>query len=315
MNFRQLDLNLLRVLVAINRSGSVTAAGQALALSQPATSNALARLRSAFGDPLFVRSPRGLKPTALCQRIAAPLEAQLLELEQLLVNKQSFDPRSSPIHWRLSLSDLGEMLFLPPLAAALRQQAPNAQLSNVSVAASAVEGALEGRDIDLAIGILNTQRRSLRSQLLFKERYMLLSSRHWRPQGQVAGRTLGRTQLAKAQFIVAAPTATFHNGIETLLQDLKLQDRVQWRARHFAALPDMTAGTDLLSIVPQMQARALADRADLQLWHLARSPSYEVRLLWHGSQDEDPAHVWMRQLLARLFARPAREPAREKASS
>jgi DNA-binding transcriptional LysR family regulator len=313
MNFRQLDLNLLRVLVAIYRSGSVTNAGQALALSQPATSNALARLRSAFEDPLFVRSPRGLKPTALCQRIAAPLEAQLLELEQLLVNKQSFDPRSSQIHWRLSLSDLGEMLFLPPLAAALRQQAPNARLSNVSVAASAVEGALEGRDIDLAIGILSTQRRSLRSQLLFKERYMLLSSRHWRPQGQVAGRTLGRTQLAKAQFIVAAPTATFHNGIETLLQDLKLQDRVQWRARHFGALPDMTAGTDLLSIVPQMQARALADRADLQLWHLARSPSYEVRLLWHGSQDEDPAHVWMRQLLARLFARPSRGPAQEKA--
>lgn len=307
MNFRQLDLNLLRVLVAIYRRGSVTAAGQALALSQPATSNALARLRSAFGDPLFVRSPRGFQPTALCQRIAAPLEAQLLELEQLLVNKPSFDPRTSQIHWRLSLSDLGEMLFLPPLAAALRQQAPHAQLSNVSVHAAAVEGALEGREIDLAIGILNTQRRSLSSQLLFKERYMLLSSRHWRPQGQVVGRTLGRAQLAKAQFIVAAPTATFHNGIETLLEDLKLRERVQCRARHFAALPDMTASTDLLSIVPQMQARALADRADLQLWHLARSPSYEVRLLWHGSRDDDPAHVWMRQLLARLFARPTRD--------
>ena len=60
MNFRQLDLNLLRVLAAIHRTGSVTAAGKALALSQPATSNALARLRDYFADDLFVRAPTGL---------------------------------------------------------------------------------------------------------------------------------------------------------------------------------------------------------------------------------------------------------------
>ena len=70
MNFRQLDLNLLRVLAAIHRTGSVTAAGKALALSQPATSNALARLRDYFQDDLFVRSPGGLQATRLCERLA-----------------------------------------------------------------------------------------------------------------------------------------------------------------------------------------------------------------------------------------------------
>ena len=75
MNFRQLDLNLLRVLAAIHRTGSVTAAGKALALSQPATSNALARLRDYFADDLFVRSPAGLKPTRLCERIAPDVAA------------------------------------------------------------------------------------------------------------------------------------------------------------------------------------------------------------------------------------------------
>lgn len=303
MNFRQLDLNLLRVLVAIHQSGSVSAAGQALSLSQPATSNALARLREAFGDVLFVRSSRGLKPTELCQRIAGPLSNRLLELEQLLLAQQRFNPQSTPVHWRLSLSDLGEILFLPPLLAALRQQAPAAQLSNVAVAASAVERALESREIDLAIGILDSQQRSIRSQLLFKERYMLLSARHWRPKTPVAGRSLSRAHLTQANFIVSAPTATFHDGIETLLKSLKLQDRVKARVRHFAALPDMTAGSDLLAIVPQMQARTLAGRSDLQLWQLSQSPSYEVRLLWHGSHDGDPAHVWMRDLVGQLFAR------------
>ena len=70
MNFRQLDLNLLRVLVAIHRTGSVTLAGKSLALSQPATSNALARLRDYFEDELFVRAPTGLKPTRLGEQLA-----------------------------------------------------------------------------------------------------------------------------------------------------------------------------------------------------------------------------------------------------
>ena len=132
MNFRQLDLNLLRVLAAIHRSGSVTAAGRALALSQPATSNALSRLRDHFRDDLFVRSPSGLKPTRLCERIAPEVQAQLQLLEATLTERDDFDPAHSEMRWRTSLSDLGEMMFLPPLALALRQQAPQAHLTNVS---------------------------------------------------------------------------------------------------------------------------------------------------------------------------------------
>ena len=115
-NFRQLDLNLLRVLCAVYRTGSVTEAGRQLALSQPATSNALARLRSHFGDELFVRSPRGLHPTRLAQRIAPELIAQLRALEATVTASDTFEAPSSHEHWRLSMSDLGEMMFLPALA-------------------------------------------------------------------------------------------------------------------------------------------------------------------------------------------------------
>ena len=139
MNFRHLDLNLLRVLAAIYRTGSVTEAGRQLALSQPATSNALARLREFFGDELFVRSPRGLHPTHVAQRIAPTLIAHLQGLETtVLGSAEAFDPAVSDAHWRLSLSDLGEILFLPSLAQALRREAPNCQLSNIAVSAGEV---------------------------------------------------------------------------------------------------------------------------------------------------------------------------------
>ena len=136
MNFRQLDLNLLRVLAAIHRARSVTAAGKSLSLSQSATSNALARLRRFFNDDLFVRSPAGLQPTRLCETLAPAVLMQLAALEGLVTGHEHFDPATSDMHWKLSLSDLGEMLLLPPLAAALRAQAPHAHLSNISVAAA-----------------------------------------------------------------------------------------------------------------------------------------------------------------------------------
>ncbi len=305
MNFRQLDLNLLRVLSAIHRTGSVTAAGKALALSQPATSNALARLRDHFKDDLFVRSPSGLQPTRLCERLAPGVQAQLQMLEALVSVRDDFDPARSEMRWRLSLSDLGEMMFLPPLAAALRQQAPQAHVTNVSVAAEDVPAALESRDIDFAIGILQPRHRGVRADLLFREHYVALTSSRWRPASGPAGRTLSARQLAEASLVVASPTATFHGSVEKMLVRMKLSERIVLRARHFGALPELALNTDLLTIVPQMYATNLGQRHDLRVWELPRAaaPSYEVRMVWHASTAQDPAHQWIRAQVHRLFGR------------
>jgi DNA-binding transcriptional LysR family regulator len=303
MNFRQLDLNLLRVLAAIHRTGSVTAAGQSLALSQSATSNALARLRGFFNDELFVRAPAGLKPTRLCEQIAPGVVAQLLELETLVAGHKAFDPASSDMHWRLSMSDLGEMLFLPRLAGAIRQQAKGAHLSNASVPSTHVASALEAREIDLAIGILQTRHRGIRSELLFREHYVAVAAPQWRPATGRSGRKLTPEQLAQASFVVASPTATFHHSVETMLVRMKLSERIVLRVRHFGALPELALTTDLLSIVPQMYARNLQERYDFRVWGIPDVPAYEVHQLWHSSTDQDPAHQWMRALVNKLFKR------------
>ena len=304
MNFRHLDLNLLRVLAAIHRTGSVTLAGKALALSQPATSNALARLRGFFDDELFVRAPSGLKPTRLCEQLAPAVLAQLRVLETLVTGHEEFEAALSDIQWRLSLSDLGEMLFLPELAGALRSHAPRARLSNVSVAANEVAAALESREIDLAIGILQPRHRGIRTELLFRENYVAVASPQWRPASGRTGRTLTPQQLAEASFVVAAPTATFHGSVEQMLVRMKLEHRIVLRARHFGALPDLALTTDLLSIVPEMYARNLRQRYDFRIWGIPDAPAYEVRLVWHSSTDRDPAHQWMRALVHQLFKRP-----------
>ncbi|MET0312248.1 MAG: LysR family transcriptional regulator [Burkholderiaceae bacterium] len=305
MNFRQLDLNLLRVLAAIHRTRSVTAAGRALSLSQSATSNALARLRHFFNDDLFVRSPSGLQPTRLCEAVAPAVLAQLRALESLVTGQEVFEAATSDMHWKLSLSDLGEILFLPPLAAALRGDAPKAQLSNISVAAADVATALESREIDCAIGILQPRHRGIRAELLFREQYVAITSPSWRPANGRAGTSLTPAQLAQASLVVASPMATFHSSVEQMLARMKLSDRIVLRARHFGALPDLALSTDLLAIVPEMYAKNLAQRFDFRFWKLPKAPFYDVRLVWHASTAKDPAHQWMRALIHRLFGRQA----------
>jgi DNA-binding transcriptional LysR family regulator len=303
MNFRQLDLNLLRVLVAIHRTGSVTLAGKSLALSQPATSNALARLRDFFEDELFVRAPTGLKPTRLCEQLAVDMHEQLLLMESMLVGRQEFDPANSDVHWKISLSDLGEMMFLPKLAAALRIDAPHARLSNIAVNADQVTAALESREIDLAVGILAPEHRGIRSELLFHERYMAVTSLNWKPPSGRAGKTLSLEQLRQSGFAVASPTATFHGSVEKMLTRMKLEERIVLRSRHFSAMPDIVRQTDLVGIIPEMFVRELKTRQDLRVWDITDAPVYEVQIIWHKSTDTDSRHIWMRDLVCKLFQR------------
>lgn len=307
MKFRQLDLNLLRVLVALHRSGSVTGAGHLLALSQPATSHLLAKLRDSLGDELFIRTPKGLKPTPLCERIAPAIQAQLAQLESTLTEDQAFDPVLDPMEWRVSLSDLGEMMFLPGLAGRLRQQAPLATIANISVAAQDVPSALDARDIDLAIGILHSQHKSIRQEALFEETYVAVSSQAWRPATGAVRRSLSLRQLQSAQFVIASPAATFQGGVEKMLYEHQLTQQIVLRARHFGAIPELISQTDLLAIVPRMYAQSLASRSEFQVWELPSSAlQYTVNLLWHNSTDHDGAHLWMRQQIRQLFASPAR---------
>ena len=313
MNFRQLDLNLLRVLAAIHRTGSVTSAAKTLSLSQSATSNALARLRQFFGDDLFVRSPAGLQRTRLCEQVAPAVLAHLLSLEAVVTGVEEFDPQRSDTTWRLSLSDLGEMLFLPRLSAELRQRAPGTRVSNISVAAPAVATALETREVDCAVGILQPRHRGVHADLLFREQYVAITCRGWRPPAGRKTGSLSKSQLAGASLAVASPTATFHSSVEEMLVGLKLADRIVLRARHFGALPELVTTSDLLAIVPAMYAASLSN---VQTWKLPFAPHYDVRMVWHASTARDPAQQWLRALLQQLFGRtgsssPASAPVRK----
>src|SRR6187402_3235490 len=118
-----LDLNLLRVLVAIDDKRSVSAAAILLSRSQPSVSSALGKLRSFFDDPLFVRSGNTMQPTPRAVEIMAPVRGVLSRIGMEIVAAPSFDPASSEQPIVLALSDVGEVVFLPAILQQLRQVA------------------------------------------------------------------------------------------------------------------------------------------------------------------------------------------------
>src|SRR3990170_2771508 len=154
MNIQDLDLNLLRVFDAVLRDRSVTAAARHLGLTQPAVSNALARLRARFEDVLFVRTSSGMDATPFARELSDPVRQALALLDSALAHGPGFDPATSTRAFRFYMSDLGQVEFLPPLVERVQRGAPGVRLEAVALEVDDIADALAAGALDLAIGFL-----------------------------------------------------------------------------------------------------------------------------------------------------------------
>ena len=167
------DLNLMRVFLTVLHERSVTRAAERLQLTQPAVSYALGRLREKFDDPLFVRTPAGMQPTPVAFALAGPIERGMNSFAEAVSLRQHFDPARSTRRFRLSMSDIGEMVFLPLLMERVHARAPRLQIEVVEVALERLPQALQEGEVDLAIGNLAGLGRHTHHADLFSERYAL----------------------------------------------------------------------------------------------------------------------------------------------
>lgn len=151
MNFKTFDLNLLRVLDALLATRSTTLAGQRLALSQPAVSAALARLRHALGDPLFIRQGRQLVPSDYATSLQAPLRSLLEQTESMLAGQPDFDPGASTDCLTLSGSDFYAELLMPRLARHLSRLAPGMRVQLVDLVPDNYVQSVGESGVDMAI--------------------------------------------------------------------------------------------------------------------------------------------------------------------
>jgi DNA-binding transcriptional LysR family regulator len=299
MNVADLDLNLLRAFDAVLREGSVTAAAERLGLSQPAMSNALSRLRRLLGDPLFMRTAGGMRPTTFAQQLAAPVQ-QALDLIRAGFSQQAgFDPRTSDRIFRLQLTDVGEIAFLPPLLERLQRDAPGVRVETQHLPQDEVSEALASGEVDLAVGFLPELSQGVVQKRLFRDRYVCLV----RADHPRIGSRLTLAQFLAATHVLVSSRGSAHEIVEQTLRNKGLVRRIALRVPHFTVVPMILARTDHMVIVPQGLVRAITPFGRFKsLKPPVDIPALDVKVHWHERFDRDPGVSWLRGVLVDLYA-------------
>src|SRR5438034_7347635 len=167
------DMSSLLALQALLAEGSVTRASRRMGITQSAMSHALARLRTLLEDPLFVRTPRGMLPTARAKQLEGPLRRALADIERALAQPAELDPKTERRTFTIAALDYIELLLLPPLLARLAKDAPNVNLV-VRIHRDDSAEQLERDTLDLCLGVVEEHRPDIRRQRLFEERFVCI---------------------------------------------------------------------------------------------------------------------------------------------
>jgi len=299
VNVLDVDLNLLRVLDAVLRERSVTGAASRLGLTQPAVSNALARLRRTLDDPLFVRTPRGMDPTPFAQALAEPVHRALGLVEVALTQRAGFDPAGSNRGFRFYMSDIGEIFFLPPLIERVRKTAPGVRIETVALPLAEIPAALATGELDIAVGFLPALPPPVRSRRLFRDPYVCMM----RVDHPRIGATLTRREFVAASHVLVSSMGSGHRVIEEALERHGIARRIALRVPHFTVLPTVLERTDLLLTIPLRIARELEKRGRLKALRLpVPIPAADIGLHWHERVEREPGSVWLREMMIGLFA-------------
>lgn len=310
-NLRGIDLNLLVVLEALLAERHVTRTATRLAMSQPAVSHALARLRTLLDDPLLERAPGGLRPTPRALALT-PVLSESLALARRVVGQGAFAPSESRRHFRMSMSDYGTLVVLPRLIHALRRLAPGVTLDVVQLSRESAAARVRDGMLDLALGVFPVIPTGVVATRLFVERFVCVGDR--RHRAFRGGLTLARYCAAPHALVAVRGLGGGDalNEIDTALAAIGRTRRVVTVWPHFLPAPRLVLGTDLLLTIAE---RSIAEQAPDPALAVHELP-FEVApfsfvAVHQPDALEDEGRAWlMQQVITASRAAAKRRPKR-----
>ncbi|MDO9623074.1 MAG: LysR substrate-binding domain-containing protein [Pseudomonas sp.] len=297
-DLRRLDLNLLIVFETLMHERSVTRAAEKLFLGQPAISAALSRLRSLFDDPLFVRTGRSMEPTARAQEIFALLSPALDSISTAVSRAADFDPATSTAVFRVGLSDDVEFALLPALLRRLRAEAPGVVLVVRRANYLLMPNLLASGEISVGVSYTEELPANAKRKTLRRSKAKLLRA------DSVPGALSVDDYCARPHALVSF-AGDLNGFIDDQLLRMGRSRKVVLAVPQFNGLGTLLAGTDLLSVVPDYTAAALAAAGGLRAEDLPfETNSFEMSMAWRGAQDNDPAERWLRSRIQMFCGDP-----------
>lgn len=300
MNLDRFDLNLLVAFEALITEGQVTRAARRLHITQPALSGALARLRVVFGDQLFVKDGKSMRPTLRARELDVPIREALAKVREA-IGRPTFEPKSSSVTVRIATSDDLELTLISKVLKRLRTAAPSMRLAirRVTGVFELPTQELASGALDMAIGPFPQGAHHPSGVIVSAPLYvdhLVCVTREKHP-------TIKRT-LTQAQFLQASHVVVYYppggTGIvdQLLIQRGGQRRKVAMEVPHFVTAAFAAGQTDLVASMNSRVAEHLRRAAGLRLFPFPfESPKMNYGLYWHGRQTADPAHAWLRDVI------------------
>lgn len=291
---KKLDLNLFLVFDTIYTERNLTQAAKTLAITQPAVSNALSRLRRVFNDELFVRTSKGMLPTPVADGIAQNVSAALGLLNASVLEREEFSPASADRTYHFSMTDLAEAVVLPRLFPFFEKNSPHLCLQSYYTKRHELVRHLSRGELDFAIDVPLIEDTQVSHQSLISDHYVCAM----RPDHPMVGETLTLDTYLTFQHIHVSSRRKGLGQVDMALLKHQAERRIQLRVQHYRVAAEVVSGTDLVLTVP----RFLAEQYELTLQPLPFDvPPLDLHLYWHRQSDSDPSHRWLRESLISLF--------------
>ncbi|MEN3347155.1 MAG: hypothetical protein V7632_790 [Bradyrhizobium sp.] len=297
MRLRNLDLNLLLVFDAVMRERSVVRAAGALAISQPAVSHALNRLRHALKDRLFVRTPSGMLPTPRAEAFALPVRRALNEL-QLAVEGERFVPARAERRFGIAVNNYAAVVAVGSIIAAVRAQAPKVRLALVPSGTLNLSDRLDRGELDLAVSGRALDGERFASQLLIEDRFVaVLRAGHPALRKKLSGET-----LAGLQHLAITSSGENLDFVDAWLRERKAVRTVA------SDVPYLSAGavlvqSNMVAILGRKLALEFRRAYPIEMRELPfDAPKLQSVMSWHRRFDDLPAHRWLRETIVAATA-------------
>lgn len=287
-DWSDLDVRLLQLLVAVVETGSITSAAQRLGVTQSAVSHQLEKLRGIIGEPLFVKSGRGIVATTHARQLSIQARELLDQLEHF-ARSSEFDPARWQTTFTIAANDFQRDVLLPPLMARLHAQAPGVALRVIPSDVPTLE-MLRHAHCQLAISPRPPEGSDIVQKRLFETRYRVF----YDPAVRAAPQDMAEYLAARHITVVYEPRRAL--DLDQWLSGRGVQRRFAVMVPGFAGLPAFMHGTDLLATVPGLlQTTLLRGLASVE--PPMPCPPLPMYLIWHARHQHDAAHRWLREQL------------------
>lgn len=293
INLRKIDLNLLVIFEALYATGNTSRAAERLGMSQPAVSNALNRLRDLIGDPLFTRTPRGIKPTSKARELIQPVRESLGVISRQLTSNDTIDLSTYKRLFRIIIIDVLEPIIMPSIVRTITTQAPGIAIECVQGTARFAEDIKEGV-IDLACFAFPVDTTDIVVKAILPIDLVVVSRRdHPAIKKPLDMETFGRLpQIAagrELRGLTGVDKATVAKGITR---------HTPYMVAKIWSMPPMIERTDLIGMLPRRFAEEIAGNFDLDIHELpVEMPDQHIYMLWHVNSEHDPGHKWLREAM------------------